>query len=547
MKQLKKIKIFLACSLLFSVFPCAFAEKGTFLDEIRFVQYLDENTALEEVRNGKLDLYYYRVSSDRLKDSDSRDGLQVFESTGGYFSILTNPTDAGDFNPFSIREVRYALNFLVDRNLIVNELLGGYGSPMISNYGSFSADYLGIIDVLESFQFRYNPSLANQIIIENLEEKGAYKSNGVWHYEDKPIEITFFIRSDDPARKAIGEILSSKLESIGFVVKKEFGDLNKAFVLVYGSNPAEQKWHLYTEGWGSSGFSRYDSVALAQMYSPWFSNMPGNNNPSYWNYHNESLDDITQKIYSSEFTTSQERISLIKEATKEGVNESVRIFLASKVDQYVANENVDGVINALGAGVPSRFTPINIQTADDTLTVGVKQIYQGSWNPVAGLTDTYSTQIWFTLFDPSLTGHPFSGEALPIRTNWQVETNGPDLVVSVPSDAIIWDTQSKKWKWRSMKSTNLSDKIRIFKSAIVISILVVIFTITHSGSVIHASGMSSEDMPGQSEIPWLFIVYIVTWAAFFAYVFIMSRRQNDMMKEIAFLKQSMKKSESTEN
>ena len=98
-----------------------------------------------------------------------------------------------------------------------------------------------------------------------------------------------------------------------------------------------------------------------------------------------------------------------------------------------------------------------------------------------------------------------------------------------------------------MKSTNLSDKIRIFKSAIVILILVVIFTITHSGSVIHASGMNSEDMPGQSELPWLFIVYIVTWAAFFAYVFIMSRRQNDMMKEIAFLKQSMKKSESTEN
>ena len=99
-----------------------------------------------------------------------------------------------------------------------------------------------------------------------------------------------------------------------------------------------------------------------------------------------------------------------------------------------------------------------------------------------------------------------------------------------------------------MKSTNLSDKIRIFRSAIVISILVVvIFTINHSGSVIHASGMNSEDMPGQSELPWLFIVYIVTWAAFFAYVLILSRRQNDMMKEIAFLKQSLKKSESTEN
>ena len=446
MKQLKKIKIFLACFLLFSLFPSAFAEKGTFLDEIRFVQYLDENTALEEVKNGNLDMYYYRVSSDRLKNSDSREGLQVFESTGGYFSILLNPVDMGKFNPFSIQEVRYALNFLVDRNLIVNELLGGYGAPMSSNYGVFSADYLGIIDLLESFQFRYNPNLANQIITEQLQNIGAQKINDVWHYQNEPIEITFFIRSDDPARKAIGEILSSKLESIGFIVNKEFGDLNKAFVMVYGSDPAEQKWHLYTEGWGSSGFSKYDSVALAQMYSPWFSNMPGNNNPSYWNYKNNYLDEITQKIYSGEFKTSEERTMLIKEATKEGVNESVRIFLASKVDQYVANEDVNGIINALGSGVPTRFTPINVQASGESITVGVKQIYQGAWNPVAGLTDTYSTQIWFTLFDPSLTGHPFSGKIIPIRTNWQIETNGPESVVNVPDDAIIWDLQHKQWK-----------------------------------------------------------------------------------------------------
>ena len=222
--------------------------------------------------------------------------------------------------------------------------------------------------------------------------------------------------------------------------------MNKAFVLVYGSNPAEQKWHLYTEGWGSSGFTRYDSVALAQMYSPWFSNMPGNNNPSYWNYKNDFLDEVTQKIYSGEFDTAEERTMLIKKATKEGVDESVRIFLASKVDQYVTNDNTHGAINALGAGVPSRFTPINLQTLDSSATIGVKQIYQGAWNPVAGLTDTYSTQIWYTLFDPSLSGHPFNGKIFPIRTDWQIETKGPESVVNVPDDAIIWDSKSKNWK-----------------------------------------------------------------------------------------------------
>jgi len=430
---------------LISIIPPAFADKGTFVDEIRFIQYLDENTALEEVRNGNLDMYYYRISSDRLEDSDSKDGLKVYESTGGYYSILLNPTDKGPFNPFSIQEIRYSINFLVDRDLIVNELLGGFGTPMFANYGSFSAEYLRILDVIETFQFRYNPTLAEKTISDELISHGAEKIDDTWHYENEPVEITFFIRSDDPVRKAIGEILAAELEEIGFVVKKEFGDLNKAYVIVYGSNPAEQKWNLYTEGWGSSGFTRYDSVTLAQMYSPWFSNMPGNNNPANWNYENERLDELTQKIYSGEFNDQFERTEIIKEATKEGVSESVRVFLASKIDQYVVNEDVDGIINALGAGVPSRFTPINIRTDSGTVDVGVKQIYQAAWNPIGGLGDTYSNQIWLSITDPILTGHPFSGKIMPIRSEWEVETNGIDSSVEVPSDAIRWNGELKKW------------------------------------------------------------------------------------------------------
>ncbi|MGI0064479.1 MAG: ABC transporter substrate-binding protein, partial [Nitrosopumilaceae archaeon] len=131
------------------------ADKGTFVDEIQFIQYLDENTALEEVRNGNLDLYYYRISSDRIDSVKSREGLQVYESTGGSYSILINPAESEKFNPFSIKEVRFALNYLVDRKLIVNELMGGYGTTMISNYGPFDPDYLFIVGELESFHFRY--------------------------------------------------------------------------------------------------------------------------------------------------------------------------------------------------------------------------------------------------------------------------------------------------------------------------------------------------------------------------------------------------------
>ena len=326
----KLLVIILALSIVIISSNEVFAEKNTFFEKVKFIQYLDENTALEEVRNGNLDLYYYRISSDRLENQQSREGLHVFDSTGGSYSILVNPAESEKFNPFSNKDIRFALNYLVDRKLIVNELMGGFGAPIISYYGPSDPEFLTVIEELEKFNFKYNPTLAEQIITSALNEKGAQKIGDYWNYNEKPIEITIFIRSDDPVRKSIGEILAVELDRIGFVVKKDFGDLNKAFVLVYGSNPADLKWSLYTEGWARSAFVRYDSVGLGQMYSPWFSNMPGFNDPTYWNYKNEKLDELTQKIYTGDFESSEKRTELIQEAVVEGVNESVRIFLASR-------------------------------------------------------------------------------------------------------------------------------------------------------------------------------------------------------------------------
>jgi peptide/nickel transport system substrate-binding protein len=229
-------------------------------------------------------------------------------------------------------------------------------------------------------------------------------------------------------------------------VKKDFGDLNKAFVVVYGSDPADLKWNLYTEGWNKSAFVKYDSVGLGQMYSPWFSNMPGFNVPDYWNYQNDYIDSLSQKIYTGDFQSSKEREKLIQQATVEGVNESVRIFLASKVDQYVVHQGTFGIVNDFGAGVPSRFTPINAQSDKDELVIGVKQIYQGAWNPVMGFSDAYSRQIWGILSDPVTFPHPFTGEIIPIRGNWKVETAGPDGKLDLPDDAIIWDPYIQDWK-----------------------------------------------------------------------------------------------------
>lgn len=424
----------------------AFADKGTFVDKVQFIQYVDENTALEEVKNGNLDIYYYRVSSDRVEDAKSREGLQVFQSTGGSYSILVNPAPSEKFNPFSFRDVRFALNYLIDRELIVNEFLGGYGATMISAYTPFDPDYLLVLEDLESFNFRYNPILAEEMISNALLGAGAEKIDNKWFYDSKPIEVIIFIRSDDPVRKSIGEILSSQLEKFGFTVKKDFGDLNKAFSIVYGSDPKDLKWSIYTEGYaGRSAFVKYDTLVTAQMYSPWFCNMPGFCNPSFWNYQNDTIDSLSENVFNGNFTSAQGRADLLKHATNIGVEESVRIFLASKIDQYVSNDKITGIVNDFGAGVPSRFTPINVQSDSDVLKIGVKQIYQGAWNPIGGMSDLYSREIWDAVSDPVTFKHPYTGESIPIRTQWHVEAGGPTEKIQVPEDAIKWNATQQSW------------------------------------------------------------------------------------------------------
>ena len=432
--------------------PAAAADKGTYVDAVEFIQYLDENTALEEVRNGNLDLYYFTVPADRVKDAESRRGLRVYESTGGSYSLLVNPAEPSDgsLNPFSMRDVRYALNYLVDRRLLVNELMGGHGTPMVSNYGPSDPDYIGILGLIESYGFEHNPSLASSMIDSAMAGAGAHRGEGgLWMHGGGPVEVRVFIRSDDPVRESVGEILASALEDAGFAVGRDYGDLNKAFVVVYGSDPAEMQWSVYTEGWGGrSAFVRYDPVGLGQMYAPWYSSMPGFNDPSYWNYENALLDSLTQRIYAGEYGSAAERAELVRAATAEAVSESVRVFLAARTDLYAGGPDVEGVVNDFGAGVPSRFTPINARPGgSDVLRVGVKQIYQGSWNPVVGFGDTYSTQIWNALSDPGTFYHPYSGRIIPVRAEWDVEgAAGGAAGVPVPRGAVLWSPAEQRWE-----------------------------------------------------------------------------------------------------
>ena len=51
--------------------------------------------------------------------------------------------------------------------------------------------------------------------------------------------------------------------------------------------------------------------------------------------------------------------------------------------------------------------------------------------------------------------------------------------------------------------------------------------------------LGSSHTEGEDFLPFLFAVFAVTWAAFFAYAFFMSRKQADLKREIEFLCQAL--------
>lgn len=426
----------------------AAATGGTYVDSVTFAKQPDEEMAITALLNDQIDIYYLSISDD-LAQQVRGAGHQVYQSTGGTtYAIEVNPTDEGTmFNPFSLQEARLALHYMIDREDVVNSLLGA-GAPILSVLTPQHPDYLLTYRDLESLGIRYDLAEANRLMSGALAAAGATMSgDGKWHHGGEPITVIILIRNDDVVRTSIGEMLADSLEDVGLTVTRTYGDLLDAYSIVYNSDPREQEWHLYTGAWSGSSVVKYDDSRLASYYAPWAGNTPGFNEPDYWNYENELLDDTTYKLYTENYDSLEERADLVRRAVVEAVTESVRVFIATQYESYAARGDITGVVNVQGNGIANRYTPINVQLpqAGGNLDIGVRHVSQSSWNPVQGLADSYSTAIWSLLTDSAAARDPHNADLVPSRASWTVTTAGPDGKLTVPADAIMWNPAGQEW------------------------------------------------------------------------------------------------------
>ena len=461
-------------SLVSSVSPTSIANTGGFFEGLKFLRYSNDNIAYQDLSNGKLDTYLSHIPLQLIDDAKRNSNLKVYDRNGASYGLLLNPanTSSSDngsqsFNPFSIRDIRYALNFLIDRNFIINDILKGFGTPIVEPYGQFSPEYQNVINVVEPLKIQYNPGYALNLISNSMKKSGGVMdNNGKWIIHGNPVTIKILIRNDDPLRKTFGDLVASELEKSGFTVIRDYGDLTKANQIVFGSDPSDLGWNVYTESYLFSGFSRYLPTGVGQMYAPWMNNMPGFQNPAFWQYTNSTIDDLTKKLIFNNFTSQEERNNLLKKAELMGIEDSVRLFFAQSDDPYITTNKINGLINDYSAGIANEISFLNAKKNgsidNNTFNIGMNQVYQGAWNNIDGCKDFYCRIIYSMISDNPTILNPYTGDPMPFRNNWtEVISNDTHSEIAVPKDAFIWNPYNQIWKFVGENKNTSLTKIKM--------------------------------------------------------------------------------------
>lgn len=491
MKKILLVSV-LAIALVFAV--SAQAKFGPYADKVIYDVRMDQTIAIKDTAEGKTDVFFTGLDGKTFKgiQQTDLDKLSVYAVPSGSWSLLLNPIPNKApytfqhkdgrviFNPLAIREVRYAINWLIDRKKIVDEILLGAGDPMITAQtpGQPGTYRFNLVPAKLGMTVRGNEKkaiadidAAMKAAAELPENRGKLaKSGQFWTYNGEPVTVRFMIRVDDPTGRLLeGRYISEQLEKAGIKVEQLEIDRSKAGKLAYSSDPADWQWSMYTEGWGAGATRAWWDVTISQMYSPYYGYMPGGQTGGFWNYENNEIDSIAQKNINGWFLTADEYWNDNIKVQEMALKEAVRIYVCSQVQYYVANKARFNarMLYGLGDGL-NNWSVRSADVKPDSKGEKVLHITQysargglfmSSWDPVGvdGFSDVYSAAIVEACTDPATFESPNAAKDTPLRVKYDLKNVETKVAAGKPGEppvgqidvdkaSIIFNSKTKKWE-----------------------------------------------------------------------------------------------------
>lgn len=436
--------------------------KGGWLDEI-VASVVGADSAVTQLGADAIDVYASGLSSADLKTIQDA-GLNYTSQNGLYYDIMFNPAEftSGEFNPFVNRKIREAINWLVDRDYINQEVYAGGGLPKYFPITTQFPDYADLADVARELEakYAYNPDKAKEVITAEMEAMGAVlNADGKWAIGDTPVELIFLIRTDsDGTRQPIGDYVASQLETVGFTVVRQYGKSSELGPIWQGTT-ADGGWHIYTAAWSATIIDRDQRNSFQEMYLP--SSAQGLD-VMVANQSDPEFIELGDKLANAQYNNLDERREMMKRALELSFEDSLQVWLIDGKNFAPYSTDVKLTYD-LAAGVEgAQVWPYTVRfdgQEGGQLRWATSDLFTEPWNPVAGSNWAWDQAIIRATTSGDTMNDPFTGLVHPLRLeraevtvveglpvgktlDWVDLSFAPEI--QVPTDAFVdWDATTQ--------------------------------------------------------------------------------------------------------
>ncbi len=421
------IIVLISAALIISAVPAARAQEevpyGGWLDSILATEIEDPAEAITRLRDGEIDVFAQSLTRADLKERvQEAEELDYLENYGSSEELTLNPAGTpeepyfeatGELNPFARPRFREALNWLVDREYIVDEIYGGLAESKYTMLGTAFMDYSRHISTQREIEVEYShdPEKASERIEEEMLAMGAEKVEGDWYYQGEPVTLTGLIRTED-ARHEIGDYAANLLEDEGFEVERRYVTADEASPIWMTGNPHAGEWSFYTGAWISTVVSRDEGAD----FDFFFTNR-GLGTPLYQEYDPpEELDETYLRLSQRDFSSLEEREKLFEKALWGSMSNAKRIWLTDSISFSPLREDIQ-LVHDYAGGLSGAWlwahTLKSEESPGGTVEVSQPSILTQPWNPTDGSNWIFDMMLIRATSEGGYTVDPYTGLHYP--------------------------------------------------------------------------------------------------------------------------------------
>lgn len=382
------------------------------VETIIFVEEPSAAKAVDMIRTGALDLFGAGVVDPTLLGKIGADPrLSCVPAYTAVWHLSFNPVGPvfsdGRLNPFADPRAREAMNWVLDREHIVQEILAGAGIPQILPLRPIFPEYARLAEYARplELQYSFDPERAKAAISSVMRELGADFLDGRWFYAGVPVEIRVLIRTD--ARRPLGDYVARLLEGLGFSVRPIYAGYSEA-LRILSAPPEEGLWHIYTNSLVVSLIERDEAATFQLNYTPAFPYPP-------WQYlrPDSELAEVAARLAQGDYRDFAERTALLAKALELSMRDSSQVWLAVRAACYPHSPDLTLAVD-LAAGLSSGIWARTLRTEKDAVKLALPSMLSAPLNPVAGSFTVYDQTIIRATTDFALFPDPYSGLYIPL-------------------------------------------------------------------------------------------------------------------------------------